>query len=296
MDEEKRLRIGGVTLGVRSGAPGLRLELDQEMERFLTEDAETAADLQLTVTWDQLTPEVPGPPVFDSGGPWRLFRAGADLLFRFTASDRGEVPFAEVRVRPDLSSGEVRLHRPFHFGEDPVDALPYPLDEVLFIHLLSERRGIELHACGIRMASGGLLFAGQSGDGKTTTARLWQAARPNATILSDDRIIVRLEDGEVYIYGTPWHGEAKLAANLRVPLRAILVLERGVENRLIPLAPVEAVALLLARAFPPFHSGTAMANALQLLADVVERVPCYRFPFMPGAGAPGAAGALLEVA
>ena len=56
----------------------------------------------------------------------------------------------------------------------------------------------------------GHLFVGQSGAGKSTMARFW-AGREGVRILSDDRIILRQIRGEIWMYGTPWHGEARHA-------------------------------------------------------------------------------------
>ena len=77
----------------------------------------------------------------------------------------------------------------------PGVALSYPLDELLIMHRLTQEKAIELHSCGIVRPDGtGNLFVGHSGAGKSTTTRLWME-RENVEILSDDRIIVRRDDG-----------------------------------------------------------------------------------------------------
>ena len=87
--------------------------------------------------------------------------------------------------------GEILLHPGFFEWSQPVDPLSTPLDELLYGALLARGRGAEIHGCGLIDAHGnGLLFAGRSGAGKTTMARLWQDV-PGTTILSDDRIILR---------------------------------------------------------------------------------------------------------
>ena len=78
-----------------------------------------------------------------------------------------------------------------------VAPLEYPLDELLIMHRLTQERAIELHGCGIVRADGtGNLFVGHSGAGKSTTTRLW-TEREDVEILSDDRIIVRRDEGAV---------------------------------------------------------------------------------------------------
>ena len=87
------------------------------------------------------------------------------------------VPYKTALFVPDFSRGHVCLHRPFFADAPSVDPLEYPLDELLVISLLGQGRGVEIHGCGVVDGSSGYLFVGQSGAGKTTIARLWQAER-----------------------------------------------------------------------------------------------------------------------
>ena len=240
-------------------------------------------DATLTVEWRQLDPAEPGEVVFDSGGSWRLYRRQGRDLYRFFDADLGVTPYKEAEVGADVFEGCIRLDPRFHPADEPVDPLQFPLDELLFLRLLGARGALELHSCGIVTASGaGLAFAGQSGDGKSTTARLW-AREPGAAVLSDDRIVVRRgDDGGFWIHGTPWHGEAGLASNRRAPLAAAVVLGRGERNAFEVLGVAEALSLLLARSFPPFHDAAGMERTLELLDDVVRTVPCLRYSFVPG--------------
>ena len=81
------------------------------------------------------------------------------------------------------------------------DPLGYPLDELLIIHRLTQERAIELHRCGIvRGGWDGEFVCRAFGGGESTTTRLW-TAREEMEVLSDDRIIVRRDEGGL---GTPW--------------------------------------------------------------------------------------------
>jgi hypothetical protein len=63
------------------------------------------------------------------------------------------------------------------------------------MHRLTQEKAIELHGCGIVRTDGvGNLFVGHSGAGKSTTTRLW-TSRQDVEVLSDDRIILRRDDG-----------------------------------------------------------------------------------------------------
>ena len=282
--ESYALRIGDVVARARAVSPGLLLEPSPCAGPFVVSGE--PADSRLEVSWQELEERPRGELVFDSDGCWRLYRRGDRDVYRFFDGRLGAAPYKEAEVTADASEGWIRIDPRFHPRDEPVDALQYPLDELLFLRLLAAREAVELHACGVVIASGvALVFAGQSGDGKTTTARLWER-EPGAVVLSDDRIVLRRDGrGGLWAYGTPWHGEAGLAASRRAPLGAVLVLARGEEDRLERLGEAEALSLLLARSFPPFHDAKAMAETLRVLEAVVGSVPCPRFSFVPGPGA-----------
>jgi hypothetical protein len=280
------LDIGGVRVTIRPSSTRVRLEPPASAREFLASTV-GAPDATLVVDWEELDPAPPGELLFDSGGSWRLYARHGREVYRVFDSRLGAVPFKEAELTADGREGWIRLDPRFHAHEEPVDALQFPLDELLFLRLMADRGAAELHACGVVTAGGAALaFCGQSGDGKTTTARLWQG-EPGTVVLSDDRIVLRrAEDGRgFWAYGTPWHGEAEIAQNRRAPLAAVHVLVWGERNTLEPLGAAEALSLLLARSFPPFHHRERMARTLQFLEEVVQNVPCLRLAFVPGADA-----------
>jgi hypothetical protein len=109
---------------------------------------------------------------------------------------------------------------------------------------------------------------------------LWKSLR-DPEILSDDRIILRLHDGELWMYGTPWHGEAAFASARSAKLNRIFILQHGERNQMRMLPEAHAVGELFARCFPPFHSPAGLENTLQFLNRVADATPCYEFQFVP---------------
>src|SRR5579864_7730045 len=176
---------------------------------------------------------------------------------------------------PDFNSHALQPHT-------PICPLEYPADELLITNYLAHRRlGVEVHGCGlIDGQTGGYLFLGHSGAGKSTTARFWQSLR-GPEILSDDRIILRLHDNELWMYGTPWHGEAAFASPGKARLNRVFILQHGPENKIVTLPKARAVGELFARCFPPFHSASGLNRTIEFLNRVVETVPCYQFCFVP---------------
>ncbi|MGK2858391.1 MAG: hypothetical protein ACSLFQ_14420 [Thermoanaerobaculia bacterium] len=278
------MQVGGLTIGVESASTSLRLCVSDVCTPFLA--ARAVPDLNLTAHWGALDREPNGELIFDSGATWRLYARGDRYVYQFFDANFGEAPYKEARINLDFTHGEIVLDPEAFVPGDPVDALEFPVDELLCIRMLAARGGIELHACGVVAPSGdGYIFAGQSGDGKTTTARLWETL-PGASVLSDDRIIVRRDDdGTWWMYGTPWHGEGELAVNARAPLRAMMLLERGSTNALIRIDTMAAISGLLARSFVPFYDETLMASTVEFLGALTSEVPCFRMPFVPASEA-----------
>jgi hypothetical protein len=235
------------------------------------------------------------PPLFDSGDSWRLFAHESGFCFDFYAADLKGRPHKRLIINGRFSHARLQIAEKVRASR-PYLSYPfaYPLDELLIMHRLTQERAIELHGTGIVRANGvANLFVGHSGAGKSTTTRLW-TSREEVEVLSDDRIIVRLDnvrcddghDGpagpaQIRMYGTPWHGEAMFASPNRAPLTRIFVLEHGHGNLITRLSRSEAVGELFARAFVPFHRHEYIENALSFLEQLVSSVPCYRYSFEP---------------
>jgi len=275
-------RVGDISFGV-SSAKDLRLALDPEMSVF--ECASGRCDVELFAEWaEELRPPTRR-PAFESGGLWSAFEEDGGTAFYFHTSYLGEAPYKRAWFDSQYTKGKVQLLRRYFDEELPVYPLEYPLDELLMIHRLARGEGAEIHACGVITPDGiGRLFVGHSGAGKSTTSRLWMR-RPGVTVLSDDRIIVRLQDGNPVMYGTPWHGDAGLAEQASAPVNQIFLLAHSEQNEIVPLEPGRAAAELFTRTFVPYHSASGVTHTLQFLERLTAQVPVAVYRFKPDASA-----------
>ncbi len=190
------MKIADLTIALTSEDPALILPNEGAMRQFLVSDA--TPDVRVRAAWGELG-VVSGEKLFDSGGLWQLYAAKDSRRFHFTTEILGPIPYKMASFDPEFTTGEILLHRPYFPNGQTVYPLEYPLDELLILHLLAKGHGVEMHACGVVDPAGqGYLFAGQSGAGKTTIARLWQKVG-GMTVLSDDRIILRNQEGRLWM-------------------------------------------------------------------------------------------------
>ena len=276
------LSVGGISFAVES-CDSMDLALDRAFVPFLT-DARSC-DIEVKAGWAPSLSLPAGRPLFASGGLWNAYEENGGMAFYFRTEFLGDAPYKKAWFDKTFSTGRVWLLKRYFQTGAAVNPLEYPLDELLMIHKLSTGLGMEVHSCGVVTDDGrGRLFVGHSGAGKSTTSRLWMH-RPGVCVLSDDRIILRQHGNEFRMYGTPWHGDAGLAAQASNRLDRIFLLEHASKNEIFPLEPARAAAELLARCFVPFHSGEGLANTMRLIESIVKKVPVSVFRFIPGSSA-----------
>jgi hypothetical protein len=276
------IRIAGLTLRVRYADESLRRPLPPTMSRFaIAPDSFANTDIVMDIVIEPMDAPLPAPGklLFDSGAVWRAYETDGGFRIDCHSEIFGAVPYKAALFRSDLSQARILVRRET-FNEE-MHPLDYPLDELMVAHLLGRGRGVELHSCGIIDRDGrGQLFVGQSGAGKSTTARVW-LAEGDYEIVSDDRVIIRFIDGEWRMFGTPWHGEAELSSASSAPLAAIHLLDQAKRTELVALPPAQAAARLFSCSFPPFYDAEALAATLGILDRLVAEVPVRALRFVP---------------
>ena len=279
-------KIGGISFGIASDGD-MRLTLDPESRDFAMhpEFSPGVCDVDIRVSCVDELPLLNRQPLFHSGGLWALFEERLEnregFRLNFQRPFPGETPYKSVWFDRNFENGHLLLSRQFFRDDRVVYPMEYPLDEVLMIHRLACGYGLEVHAVGIVDEIGrGHLFLGHSGAGKSTTARLW-LNQPGVQILSDDRIILRAHGDKIFMYGTPWHGDAGISSPDCAAVTNIYFLEQYGHNEILPLAPGIAAGELFARSFVPRHCAQGLDFSLGFMERVTRQIPCNVFRFLP---------------
>ncbi|HRT97013.1 MAG TPA: hypothetical protein P5532_21545, partial [Planctomycetota bacterium] len=216
--------------------------------------------------------------VFDTGDSWALSRDSDSYYLRLHPNrPSGPVLWTAV-ISCDWRQATV------HCGAAALDRhadvaalappLSYPLDQLLWMYLLSFHQGALVHAAGVSLRGQGLLFPGKSGAGKSTLAGQL-AARDGFRVLSDDRIAVREVGGRFLAYGTPWPGDQGAALNESAPLCAIYFLRHAEADAIVPLSPRQAAERLLPATSVPWYDPEPMTRVVRVLDALVARVPAF---------------------
>lgn len=120
------------------------------------------------------------------------------------------------------------------------------------------------------------LFTATSGTGKSTHTRLWrELLGSRAVMVNDDKPYLSIGEAGVIAHGSPWNGKHGLGSNIAVPLKAICILERGIENGIRQIAPKEALLMLMQQSSRPMERGK-LPRYLDLLDCLARNVRFYR--------------------
>ncbi len=143
---------------------------------------------------------------------------------------------------------------------------------------MPEYNGFLMHGVLMSAEGYGILLTAESGTGKSTHASLWmRLLGEKCEIINGDKPLIRIIDGCVYAYGTPWCGKEGIHKNARVILTDICFLERGKENSVFSVEKGEIMQNLLPAIHIPQGDGViAVFDAIDAMARFVDfrRIQC----------------------
>ena len=269
-----KLNIGDVSISIAGSSRINDWEIAPSYFPFICEEKP-----DIRVNMRRGTPDGKATRKFFGSYPiWDLYRSNGNSVIKF---------YDEMTGLARALAFETHLKEADLFFPDATDQFidPFygPVLELLMINYLAQFRGAVLHSCGIKSGDNGLLFVGESGAGKSTLTRLWNQAA-DVEILSDDRTIVRKKDGDYWMYGTPWHGEAKFGSPQSVKLDRIYFIQHGAANSVRTIKGAEPVQNLLTCSFPPYWDSEGMEFTIDLFSDLTATVPCYELFVKPDMG------------
>lgn len=151
-------------------------------------------------------------------------------------------------------------------------------------HCLIPFGAITLHGVLMEYQGMGIIISADSGVGKTTHARLWRNAK-NALIINGDRSTLRkTEDGWIG-YGLPWSGTSGEQINRQVPIKALVILERGEENKAEVLSTFDAFGAFLPHVQCPLWNRDFSEKGIDLLSELTNDIKVIKLTCLPNVDA-----------
>lgn len=243
MNRIMNYRVGG-HLFVLHTQPGQLSE--KELEAYAPfQTADSSGEILFSLTLIGDTSRLPdiGPKIAsfqNENGCMTLFSM-PDGGISLTLTSPWGVDCCRLFIEPDYQRAKMAICGTVaerHYGFDTAMMMLYAFASAPFDTLL-------VHASVVDYDGKGYLFLGKSGTGKSTHSRLWTDNIVGASLLNDDNPVVRLTDGKIYVYGTPWSGKTPCYINRRLQVGGFIRLHQAPYNRITPLQGVRAYAALL---------------------------------------------------
>lgn len=123
----------------------------------------------------------------------------------------------------------------FYFlkGFEEIEKYEYILSYMRFAEIISKHYFITLHASCVTLGNHAFIITGNR-TRKAFTSE-WLKKYNSCELISNDKLIVKLENNMLKVYATPWSGEKIVENNQEWILKTILFLEKGIFNRFIEL-------------------------------------------------------------
>ncbi len=186
--------------------------------------------------------DVNGMHLLSSFEPFRIKEVSENVFFRLTVDDT---------LRPVPKEKRQRI-RAFDTGNG--DTIVDRVDDGSYQYIIKDINGSDccllqsnkdFSDCRCALNGNKNIFIAKSGTGKSTQVSMWLRYIPGSDLMNDDNPIVRIIDGETWIYGSPWSGKTPCYRNVKARLGAITRIDRATTNSVEKPNPIAAFASLL---------------------------------------------------
>ena len=253
-----------------------QLMLDDGFTHF-TVDSTQEADITIECrNNDSLPPFENAEKVFTSANDelkfYEIYRRGDDLIFRVF----DQLNQTCIQQTALLDGG---LKRWIIWSEETdgvLEPLVFPMAPILLHYAVLTADAVMMHASGVFDGEKGRLFSGFSGAGKSTISGIWK--QQGNILINDDRLIIRKEKGEYFMYNTPMYYPDD---NKKSPLHAVFLIRHAPENVINRMAGAAAVSSVMAFSIQNNYDTRFVQHHLDFFADMCTQIPVYQLGFVP---------------
>ncbi|MEN9445071.1 MAG: hypothetical protein RIS47_1962 [Bacteroidota bacterium] len=205
---------------------------------------------------------------------WQTYQQAPHLIVRAAAYETRKFPVSDLWYETNqhthytlgTNNQESSILKPFH----------NPIDSLLYTHILHNHNALMIHASCVEAHGKGYLFAGFSGVGKSTMAKLWE--QQGATIINDDRILLRKHKDQIWAYNSPMPYPTQPR---KTKLSGIFLLEQAPQNEALRLTGITAKAHTAAFCIQHNFSKHFTTKTYQIITDLFAQIPIFILSVYP---------------
>lgn len=218
---------------------GLDYQLDKGtyFDKFRISDSADTDEIHFSIVYESLK-QYTEYPLISSNYAYELYQVNAEKLLIYH--------WRCCRLAFGVWIDRIDSEKQNFCSFDPAIKNELPMNEDWFFGLsgftkaLFQKKAVVLHASYIDYKGTAILFSAPSQTGKSTQARLW-SEYAGAEIINGDRALLKEKKGSWHAYGYPCCGSSDICINRTLPIRAIIILEQGSENKLVSLSASEKI-------------------------------------------------------
>ena len=141
---------------------------------------------------------------------------------------------------------------------------------------------VAIHSSCIVYYGKAVLFLGESGTGKSTHTRLWREHIKGAFLLNDDSPFLRVEEGKIWVYGSPWSGKTPCYKQERYELAGCVRLSQAPHNRITKLPILQAYGAIHPSCPPAFAYDEALYDHIsRIISHLLSSIHFYHLECLP---------------
>lgn len=132
------------------------------------------------------------------------------------------------------------------------------------------------HGSSFKVNDCGFIITARSGVGKSTHVRLLkQYLKDELVYINDDKPLLEINDEGITIHSSPWNGKERKGNNTSSTLKAIIFLNRGLENSYSKIDNKQDIYFrLMSQIYLPLEK-SKRAKALKLIDILLKRINFY---------------------
>ncbi len=191
--------------------------------------------------------------------------------FERYACDSDKEIDVELTITPsDIENeGKIFPNNPDYFLENL--AILRKLSKILLV----DYNALLFHGSSVKYKDKGYVFTAPSGTGKSThTKLLKEYLGDELSYINDDKPILRVVDGKVYVCGSPWNGKHGRGQNISAVLKGVCIVTRAKENKIEKVSPQLALKFLFEQSLG-FDDEKTAGKVLEILSQITMQADFY---------------------